>query len=49
MASKADALFLSMEVQDPSRFGIIEGETMADELMKVKRLVEKPGKARFQT
>jgi UTP--glucose-1-phosphate uridylyltransferase len=42
--SKADALFLSMEVEDPSRFGIIEGETMADGLVKVKRLVEKPEK-----
>jgi UTP--glucose-1-phosphate uridylyltransferase len=42
--SKADALFLSMEVEDPSRFGIVEGETMADGLVKVKRLVEKPAK-----
>ena len=40
--SKADALFLSMEVDDPSRFGIVEGEMMADGLVKVKRLVEKP-------
>jgi UTP--glucose-1-phosphate uridylyltransferase len=40
--SKADALFLSMEVEDPSRFGIVEGEMMADGLVKVKRLVEKP-------
>jgi UTP--glucose-1-phosphate uridylyltransferase len=42
--SKANALFLSMEVEDPSRFGIVEGETMADGLVKVKRLVEKPAK-----
>ena len=42
--SEADALFLSMEVDDPSRFGIVEGETMADGLVKVKRLVEKPAK-----
>jgi UTP--glucose-1-phosphate uridylyltransferase len=42
--SKADALFLSMEVEDPSRFGIVEGETMADGLVKVKRLAEKPAK-----
>jgi UTP--glucose-1-phosphate uridylyltransferase len=42
--SKANALFLSMEVEDPSRFGIIEGETMADGLVRVKRLVEKPAK-----
>jgi UTP--glucose-1-phosphate uridylyltransferase len=42
--SKADALFLSMEVEDPTRFGIVEGETRADGLMKVKRLVEKPAK-----
>ena len=42
--SKADALFLSMEVDDPTRFGIVEGETRADGLVKVKRLVEKPAK-----
>ncbi|HWY28185.1 MAG TPA: sugar phosphate nucleotidyltransferase [Candidatus Sulfotelmatobacter sp.] len=42
--SKADALFLSMEVEDPSRFGIVEGEPMANGLVKVKRLVEKPAK-----
>ncbi len=42
--SKADALFLSMEVEDPMRFGIVEGETRADGLVKVKRLVEKPAK-----
>src|SRR5207302_5677844 len=38
----ANALFLSMEVDDPKRFGIIEGEAMVDDLVKVKRLVEKP-------
>jgi len=42
--SKADSLFLSMEVEDPSRFGIVEGETIASGLVKVKRLVEKPAK-----
>lgn len=42
--SGADAMFLSMEVEDPSRFGIVEGESMADGLVKVKRLVEKPAK-----
>jgi dTDP-glucose pyrophosphorylase len=42
--SKADALFLSMEVEDPSRFGIVEGETTSNGLVKVKRLVEKPSK-----
>ena len=42
--SKSDALFLSMEVDDPTRFGIIEGETGPDGLVKVKRLVEKPVK-----
>jgi UTP--glucose-1-phosphate uridylyltransferase len=41
---KADATFLSMEVEDPKRFGIIEGEMMADGLVRVKRLVEKPSK-----
>lgn len=39
--SQANALFLSMEVEDPKRFGIVEGET-ADGLVKVKHLVEKP-------
>jgi dTDP-glucose pyrophosphorylase len=39
---KANALFLSMEVDDPKRFGIIEGESMIDGLIRVKRLVEKP-------
>jgi len=42
--SKADALFLLMEVEDPTRFGIVEGETSASGLLKVKRLVEKPEK-----
>jgi UTP--glucose-1-phosphate uridylyltransferase len=42
--SKADALFLSMEVEDPSRFGIVEGEIVADGLVKVKRVVEKPAR-----
>ena len=40
--SKANALFLSMEVEDPKRFGIVEGETIENGLVKVKRLVEKP-------
>jgi len=42
---KADTLFLSKEVEDPKRFGIVEGETMANGLVKVKHLVEKPAKA----
>jgi UTP--glucose-1-phosphate uridylyltransferase len=42
--SKADALFLSMEVEDPTRFGIVEGETSTNGLLKVKRVVEKPAK-----
>ena len=42
--SSANALFLSMEVDDPSRFGIVEGEPIANGLVKVKRLVEKPAK-----
>ena len=41
---KADTLFLSKEVEDPRRFGIVEGETMANGLVKVKHLVEKPDK-----
>ena len=40
--SKADALFLSMEVDDPKRFGIVEGETTRNGLVKVKHVVEKP-------
>jgi UTP--glucose-1-phosphate uridylyltransferase len=40
--SKANALFLSMEVEDPKRFGIVEGETTENGLVKVKHLVEKP-------
>jgi UTP--glucose-1-phosphate uridylyltransferase len=40
--SKANALFLSMEVDDPKRFGIVEGETTENGLVRVKRLVEKP-------
>ena len=39
---KANALFLSMEVEDPKRFGIVEAETIENGLLKVKRLVEKP-------
>src|SRR5207245_7793162 len=42
--SKADGLFLSMDVEDPTRFGIVEGETNANGLLRVKRLVEKPQK-----
>jgi len=42
--SKADGLFLSMEVGDPTRFGIVEGETSANGLLRVKHLVEKPQK-----
>jgi UTP--glucose-1-phosphate uridylyltransferase len=40
--SKASALFLSMEVDDPKRFGIVEGETTENGLVRVKRVVEKP-------
>jgi UTP--glucose-1-phosphate uridylyltransferase len=39
---KAHALFLSMEVDDPKRFGIVESEGVEDGLVKVKRVVEKP-------
>lgn len=42
--SKANALFLSMNVEDPRRFGIVEGETGADGLVRVSHLVEKPVK-----
>lgn len=39
---KANALFLTMEVEDPTRFGVVEGTEDSDGLVKVKRLVEKP-------
>jgi UTP--glucose-1-phosphate uridylyltransferase len=42
--SKAHALFLSMEVEDPARFGVIESEAADNGLLRVKRLVEKPSK-----
>jgi UTP--glucose-1-phosphate uridylyltransferase len=42
--SKANAMFLSMEVDDPKRFGIVEGEASQDGLVKGKRLIEKPTK-----
>ncbi len=41
---KADALFLSQEVEDPRRYGVVEGEMVADGVVRVKRLVEKPEK-----
>src|SRR5438445_10012180 len=34
---KANALFLSMEVEDPKRFGIVEAETIENGLLKVTR------------
>ncbi len=43
-SSKANALFLSMEVDDPRRFGIVEGEPGKFGLIQVKHLVEKPAK-----
>ncbi len=41
---KADALFLSQEVEDPRRYGVVDGERVADGIVKVKHLVEKPEK-----
>ncbi len=41
---KADALFLSQEVEDPRRYGVVEGETIANGVVRVKHLVEKPEK-----
>jgi len=41
---KPETVFLSKEVEDPKRFGIVEGETMKNGLVKVKRVVEKPTK-----
>jgi UTP--glucose-1-phosphate uridylyltransferase len=39
---KGDALFLSQEVEDARRYGVVEGEAMGDGTVRVKRLVEKP-------
>ncbi len=41
---KADALFLSQEVEDPRRFGVVEGGKVADGVVRVKGVVEKPEK-----
>ncbi len=38
----ADATFLSREVNNPQEFGVIDGETAGDGIIKVKRLAEKP-------
>ena len=35
-------LVVTMEVEDPTRFGVVEGTEDSDGLVKVKRLVEKP-------
>lgn len=40
--SKANALFLSKDVEDPRRFGIVEGEPMKNKLIRVRHVVEKP-------
>ncbi len=40
--SRADALFLSRHVDDPRRFGIVEGDADSQGLVRVKRVVEKP-------
>ena len=40
--SGANALFLSMEVDDPKRFGVVEGKNGENGLVRVMRLVEKP-------
>jgi UTP--glucose-1-phosphate uridylyltransferase len=39
---KADAVFLSREVDDPRMFGVVEGETVSEGVVRVKHLVEKP-------
>ncbi len=41
---KADGLFLSQMVDDPRRFGVVEGEGVGEDLLRVKRVVEKPEK-----
>ncbi len=41
---KADALFLSQEVEDPRRYGVVDGERVSEGIVRVKHLVEKPEK-----
>ncbi len=40
----ADASFLVQRVKDPRQYGVVVGDTISDEIVKVKRLVEKPEK-----
>ncbi len=42
--SGADAAFLVQEVQDPRRYGVVEGQRDHTGALKVKRVVEKPQK-----
>ncbi len=41
---KADASFLVQEVEDPRRYGVVVGEKLADGVVRVKCLAEKPEK-----
>ena len=38
----ADAAFLVLEIENPKQYGIVEGEEIASNIIKVKSVVEKP-------
>jgi len=38
----ADATFLVLEIENPTQYGIVEGEEVEPEIIKVKRVEEKP-------
>lgn len=41
---ESDASFLVLEVENPTQYGIIEGEEIAQGIIKVKSMIEKPQK-----
>lgn len=41
---KADAAFLVLEIENPTQYGIVEGEEVEPGIIKVKSVVEKPEK-----
>lgn len=40
----ADAAFLTLEIENPTQYGIVEGDEVEQGIIKVKKLVEKPEK-----
>jgi UTP--glucose-1-phosphate uridylyltransferase len=41
---KADAAFITLEIENPKQYGIVEGEVVEDGVLKVNSVVEKPDK-----